>query len=266
MCAITRSPGMKPCTPSPTCLTTPAISLPGEKGSSGLNWYLFWMRRTSGKFTPLAFTETRSCPLPGAGDATSSTTSESGGPQFLHSTALMRALSGFPGHHKALLLRSQMSGYHAPKGVTMAETVMSREPKYVGFWKRVFASIIDTLILVVVIGLIAVAVYGMQYVRLSSEGKTVMFDLLVQGLLPALAVVVFWRYRGATPGKMLISAKIVDAETFGTPSTGKLIGRYFAYIVSCIFMLGFIWIAFDKRKQGWHDKLAGTVVIHAEND
>ena len=110
----------------------------------------------------------------------------------------------------------------------MAEdTTVKREPQYVGFWKRVFASIIDTLILVVVIGLIVVAVYGMQYVRLSSEGKTLMFDLLVQGLLPALAVIVFWRYRGATPGKMLISAKIVDAETFGTPSTGKLIGRYF---------------------------------------
>src|SRR5436189_4397459 len=74
------------------------------------------MRRTSGKFTPLAFTETKSCPLPGAGDGTSSTTSESGGPQFLHSTAFMRALSGFPAHHKALLLRSQMSGYHAPEG------------------------------------------------------------------------------------------------------------------------------------------------------
>ena len=149
----------------------------------------------------------------------------------------------------------------------MAEdTTVKREPQYVGFWKRVFASIIDTLILVVVIGLIAVAVYGMQYARLSSEGKTLMFDLLVQGLLPALAVIVFWRYRGATPGKMLISAKIVDAETFGTPSTGKLIGRYFAYIVSCIFMLGFIWIAFDKRKQGWHDKLAGTVVIYDEDN
>ena len=52
----------------------------------------------------------------------------------------------------------------------MAEdTTVKREPQYVGFWKRVFASIIDTLILVVVIGLIAVAVYGMQYVRLSSE-------------------------------------------------------------------------------------------------
>jgi len=153
------------------------------------------------------------------------------------------------------------------KGVAMADNVMtSREPRYVGFWMRVFASIIDSLILVVFIGLIAFAVYGMQYVRLSSEGKTLMFDLLVQGLLPALAVIVFWRYRGATPGKMLISAKIVDAETLGTPSTGQLIGRYFAYIVSCIFMLGFIWIAFDRRKQGWHDKLAGTVVIQDGED
>ena len=153
------------------------------------------------------------------------------------------------------------------KGVAMADNVMtSREPRYVGFWMRVFASIIDSLILVVFIGVIAFAIYGMQYVRLSSEGKTLMFDLLVQGLLPALAVIVFWRYRGATPGKMLISAKIVDAETLGTPSTGQLIGRYFAYIVSCIFMLGFIWIAFDRRKQGWHDKLAGTVVIQDGDD
>src|SRR6266850_1777210 len=136
MCAITRSPGMKPCTPSPTCLTTPAISLPGEKGSSGLNWYLFWMRRTSGKFTPLAFTETRTCPLPGLGEGMSSTTSASGGPHSLHSTAFMRDLFEFAGHHKAMLPRSQMSGYHACEEVVMAEIVMSREPQYAGFWKR----------------------------------------------------------------------------------------------------------------------------------
>ena len=30
--------------------------------------------------------------------------------------------------------------------------------------------------------------------------------------------------------------------------------------------LGFLWIAFDKRKQGWHDKLAGTVVTYDEDD
>ena len=173
----------------------------------------------------------------------------------------------------------------------MTENVNQREPEYVGFWKRVFASLIDTLILVTVIGVIAFAVYGAQYLRLNSEGKTLLFDLLVQGVLPALAAILFWRYRGATPGKMLISAKIVDAQTLGPPSTGKLIGRYFAYIVSMLpglavaviiplmrpdlqlwlavtplLMWGFFWIAFDKRKQGWHDKLAGTVVIHDEDD
>jgi len=26
-------------------------------------------------------------------------------------------------------------------------------------------------------------------------------------------------------------------------------------------LLGLVWVAFDRRKQGWHDKLAGTVVI-----
>jgi len=61
---------------------------------------------------------------------------------------------------------------------------------------------------------------------------------------------------------MIVRAKIVDARTGGKPSTGQLIGRYFGYYLSMIpLFLGFIWVAFDKRKQGWHDKLAGTVVI-----
>ena len=148
----------------------------------------------------------------------------------------------------------------------MADETTRAEPEYVGFWKRVLASLVDTLIIVTVFIPLALAIYGTQYMRLHDEGRTVLFDILVQFALPALAVIVFWRYRGATPGKMLISAKIVDAKTLGAPSTGKLVGRYFAYIVSSIFMLGFIWIAFDKRKQGWHDKLAGTVVIRDEED
>ncbi len=53
-----------------------------------------------------------------------------------------------------------------------------------------------------------------------------------------------------------------DAKTGGKPSVGQLIGRYLAYYVSVIpFCLGFIWVGIDKKKQGFHDKLAGTVVI-----
>lgn len=145
----------------------------------------------------------------------------------------------------------------------MAETAAATKPvKYVGFWKRVAATLIDTVILVVVIVLVALPFYGPDYFQLSREGKTMGFDFVMQIVMPILAVILFWKFRGATPGKMLMSAKIVDASTFGPPSTGKLVGRYFAYIVSTVaFGLGFLWVAFDARKQAWHDKLAGTVVI-----
>ena len=149
----------------------------------------------------------------------------------------------------------------------MTENVNQGGPEYVGFWKRVFASLIDVLVLLAVIVPLLLAIYGRQYFSRAEGGYVGIWDFLIQVVLPAIAVILFWRYRGATPGKMLISAKIVDARNFGRPSTGQLIGRYFAYIVSSIPLgLGFLWIAFDKRKQSWHDKLAGTVAIHVEDD
>ena len=72
----------------------------------------------------------------------------------------------------------------------------------------------------------------------------------------------FWIKFQATPGKMLIASKIVDARTGNPPTKGQYVGRYLAYFISLLPLgLGFFWVAFDKRKQGWHDKLAGTVVI-----
>lgn len=75
-------------------------------------------------------------------------------------------------------------------------------------------------------------------------------------------MIAFWLYKLATPGKMAIGATIVDARTGRRPSAGQLVIRYFGYIVSTLPLgLGLIWVAFDSRKQGWHDKLAGTVVV-----
>jgi uncharacterized RDD family membrane protein YckC len=83
-------------------------------------------------------------------------------------------------------------------------------------------------------------------------------------VLPAVAVVLFWIYRQATPGKMAIGARIVDATTGGKPTTGQLIGRYLAYYVSTLpLLIGFIWVGIDQRKRGFHDMLAGTVVVRA---
>ncbi len=135
------------------------------------------------------------------------------------------------------------------------------ELEYVGFWLRVWASIIDTLLVLVIVAPLVTWIYGPAY-WLSDSFIQGPADFVINWVFPAIAVVIFWIYRQATPGKMAIGAKIVDAKTGGKPSTGQLIGRYFAYYLSTIpLLLGFFWVGWDPRKQGWHDLLAGTVVV-----
>jgi len=75
----------------------------------------------------------------------------------------------------------------------------------------------------------------------------------------------FWIKKQATPGKMFLSMKIVDATTYEKPSNKQFYLRMLGYIISIIpLFLGIIWIAFDSKKQGWHDKLANTLVINVE--
>lgn len=137
----------------------------------------------------------------------------------------------------------------------------SNDFEYAGFWIRVWASIIDTILLLLITMPILYAIYGPEYFA-SEKLLHGALDFVISYIFPAIAIVTFWVYRSATPGKILISAKIVDAKTGGKPTTGQLVGRYLGYYLSTIPLgLGLIWVAFDKRKQGWHDKLAGTVVI-----
>ena len=136
--------------------------------------------------------------------------------------------------------------------------------EYVGFWKRVVATLIDVVILLVITLPLLLAIYGREYLeRELDAGFAGFWDVMLQVVLPAIAVIALWKFRGATPGKMAISAKIVDAYSGAAPATGKLVVRYFAYLVSMLPLgLGFIWIGIDRRKQGFHDKIAGTLVVY----
>jgi uncharacterized RDD family membrane protein YckC len=137
------------------------------------------------------------------------------------------------------------------------------EQEYAGFWIRTGAVIIDTILVLIIILPTLTAIYGKDY-WVSDSLIQGFWDMLFNFILPAIAVIFFWIYKSATPGKMATKLTIVDAKTGGKPSTGQFIGRYLGYYVSMIpFFLGFIWVGIDKRKQGWHDKLAGTVVIRS---
>ncbi|HZF25544.1 MAG TPA: RDD family protein [Steroidobacteraceae bacterium] len=159
--------------------------------------------------------------------------------------------------------------------------------EYAGFWVRFWATMIDLVLSSLIVSPIVNAVYRgsapgssdnpAQMLNALSKlaGDPLQFlnaalSTLVRGPLdafislglPTIAIIVFWIYKSATPGKMLLHARIVDERTGGALTAGQSIGRYLGYYVSiCTLFIGFLWVAFDPRKQGFHDKLAGTVVI-----
>lgn len=109
------------------------------------------------------------------------------------------------------------------------------------------------------------AIYGREQMA-SGVTFTGPANILISYVLPAVVVIAFWTAKHATPGKMVIGATIVDAKTGESPSFKQHVIRYLGYFVSTIpFCLGLIWVGLDKRKQGWHDKLAGTVVVRRKN-
>ena len=144
--------------------------------------------------------------------------------------------------------------------------------QYAGFWRRLLAFILDSFLFGAVVVPFLVLIYGRDYFYWSSE-QTGMFaiygiaDFLLTTLLPVVLIIGFWTRLGATPGKLLLDCRVVDATTLQPLSGKKAVIRCLAYLASALpIYLGFVWIAFDKRKQGLHDKLAGTLVLYEADD
>ena len=138
---------------------------------------------------------------------------------------------------------------------------MDNDLKYVGFWKRTVAVLVDTFLIILVTLPILIWVYGIEYLNNEHMEKG-SFDFIINYVFPTIAVILLWKYYQATPGKMIFKATIVDAKTGGKPTLKQWIIRYLGYFVSLLpFGLGYFWVAFDKKKQSFHDKLANTLVI-----
>ncbi len=150
--------------------------------------------------------------------------------------------------------------YASPKS-DLNDGVVQASTRYAGFWIRVGASIIDSILLLFITMPLLFLLDGPQsldpeYLGLSPMG------IIIQFVLPVVGVILFWVYRSATPGKILLKLRIVNADDGGKPSAGRFILRYVGYILSAIpLLLGYVWVAFDKRKQSFHDKIAKTVVV-----
>lgn len=90
----------------------------------------------------------------------------------------------------------------------------------------------------------------------------VFINYLLQFVITMTVVVSFWYYKLATPGKMLMGLTVLRASDFGRPGLPAMIIRFIGYVPSLFLLgLGFIAIFWNKRNQGWHDRMAGTVVV-----
>ena len=157
-----------------------------------------------------------------------------------------------------------MTGTNAP------EDMARREVTVVGFGPRLLAALIDCVMvgslgfmLAFAIGLIGIFV-EMYRPEQSSGSLELLMVLCVLGF-SVVYFVGFWSAEGQTIGTTLLGLRVVGVDG-SKLSTGKALLRYLGYIVNAIVLsIGFLWAAFDKRRQGWHDKMAGTIVIYEED-
>lgn len=132
--------------------------------------------------------------------------------------------------------------------------------EYAGFWLRLAAGILDAIFLFLL--LFFLNSFFSAYICDFSSSLLSMFAAgLIAFLIKFAYHVSFWVWKGQTPGKMIVGIKIIRTDSSPLYGTHAVI-RFLGYIISALpLLLGFVWIAFDHKKQGFHDKAADTYVV-----
>jgi uncharacterized RDD family membrane protein YckC len=121
-----------------------------------------------------------------------------------------------------------------------------------GFWKRVAGFVLDAIS----INLLAIPVYFVPYPAVSTVCFIVVwvtyFTLLDGGP------------NGQTIGRMALEIRVVDIDSGEPIGYARGLIRTLGRLPSeLVLFLGYFWMLWDGEKQGWHDKLARSVVVPA---
>lgn len=119
-----------------------------------------------------------------------------------------------------------------------------------GFWVRMVALMIDAFL----IGAITSMVIHPRWFGVDNDHVIV--------TLLAVYGAVMWKLRGATVGDIVFKLQVVRADGRELDWPTAIVRSLGCFLSVMVIGLGFFWIAFDENKQGWHDKIAGTIVVH----
>ena len=112
-----------------------------------------------------------------------------------------------------------------------------------GFWIRIAASLID----VIIVGLV---------IMLTGPRMDSYFMLFFM-----LYCVVLWALKGTTIGGIICGLKVIRLDDRPVDWTVAIVRGLGGFLSLVVAGLGFVWVAFDREQQSWHDKIAGTVIV-----
>ena len=144
---------------------------------------------------------------------------------------------------------------------------------YAGFWLRVLALIVDSIINFIIVLIPAISLGYFIGLNMADSATQYEIEATAEAVGQLLGIVVVWLYYAimesskyqATIGKKIFGLRVVDLDG-NRISFGKATGRHFGKFISMLTVLiGYFMIGWTKRKQGLHDKMAGCLVVRANN-
>ena len=145
-------------------------------------------------------------------------------------------------------------------------------PRLASHGTRIVAYIIDAIIAGIVMGIIYF-VFGLVIAAIAGTGSEaataagLLIGLVAVALVGFLYFPYFWvKKQGQTPGHKLMHLRVVRAADGGALTWGSGILRVIGYAINSIVFglpIGWIWILIDAQRRGWHDIIAGTLVVEA---
>jgi uncharacterized RDD family membrane protein YckC len=135
-----------------------------------------------------------------------------------------------------------------------------------GFWIRIWALFIDVVLVAMVVGFSSgvLAAVARFFSEMTPQWSGLHFHASPPTLLPFLAIygALMWKLRGTTIGGIVCGLKVVRLDSREVDWATAIVRALGCFLSLMVAGLGFIWIAIDNDKQSWHDKIAGTVVVH----
>jgi uncharacterized RDD family membrane protein YckC len=132
---------------------------------------------------------------------------------------------------------------------------------YGGFWIRLLAFMVDGLVIGALVALVTLLAFGREATQTWALPT-------IETAVGFVYLTTCWSFMGGgqTLGMRLFGLRVVNTDG-SVIGLGAAIMRWLGIVISAaLLLLGLLWIAVDPRKQGWHDKLAGTIVVRDPAD